>query len=92
MPGSDVRAEELAARLWALGLAPRVERHVRHISIEVEVPEAVAAETWRAVLAVAAEADRFGLIANEAAGRILWAAVDRTAPATGDVRGPGHQR
>ncbi|MFJ7154492.1 hypothetical protein ACIQUQ_06100 [Streptomyces sp. NPDC101118] len=92
MPASDVSAEDIAAQLRAVGLTPRVELHFRYTSIEAEVPEALPAETWREVLVVVAEADRFGLLANEEAGRIVWAAVDRAVPATGDVRGPGHQR
>ncbi|MFJ7205258.1 hypothetical protein ACIQWR_17150 [Streptomyces sp. NPDC098789] len=92
MPASEARAEDLAARLSALGLTTRVERHTTHTSIEVEVPEALPAETWRAVLEVVAEADRFGLLASSLTGRTLWAAVGKVVPATGDVRGPGHQQ
>nr|WP_237545341.1 hypothetical protein [Streptomyces sp. SID1046] len=76
----------------ALGLATRVEEHVRYTSIEAEVPEALPAESWREVLEVVAEADRFGLLASSLTGRTLWAAVTKTVPATGDVRGPGRQR
>ncbi|AXE26398.1 hypothetical protein C0216_25680 [Streptomyces globosus] len=92
MPASEVRAEDLAARLSALGLATRVELHATYTSIEAEVPEALPAESWRHVLEVVAEADRFGLLASSLTGRILWAAVNEAVPATGDVRGPGHQR
>ncbi|MFF9007304.1 hypothetical protein ACF087_15830 [Streptomyces goshikiensis] len=92
MPASEARAENLAARLSALGLTTRMERHATYTSIEVEVPEALPAETWRAVLEVVAEADRFGLLASSLTGRTLWAAVGKAVPATGDVRGPGHQR
>ncbi|MFD7081283.1 hypothetical protein [Streptomyces sp. NPDC059918] len=92
MPASDARAEDLADRLSALGLTTRVEPHATYTSIEVEVPEALPAESWREVLEVVAEADRFGLVASRLAGRTLWAAVNNAVPATGDVRGPGRQR
>ncbi|MEW5529961.1 hypothetical protein [Streptomyces virginiae] len=92
MPGSEARAEDLAARLSALGLATRVEPQSTYTSIEAEVPEALPAESWREVLEVVAEADRFGLFASSLTGRTLWAAVNEAVPATGDVRGPGHQR
>ncbi|MGW4687224.1 hypothetical protein ACWEPM_20330 [Streptomyces sp. NPDC004244] len=92
MPASEARAGDLAARLSALGLATRVEPHATYTSIEAEVPEALPAKSWREVLEVVAEADRFGLLASSLTGRILWAAVNEAVPATGDVRGPGHQR
>ncbi|MFD9161512.1 hypothetical protein ACFVZ8_05780 [Streptomyces sp. NPDC059558] len=92
MPASESRAEDLAARLSALGLATRVKPHTTYTSIEAEVPEALLAESWREVLEVVAEADRFGLLASSSTGRILWAAVNKAVPATGDVRGPGRQR
>ncbi|MEJ8632048.1 hypothetical protein [Streptomyces sp. MS2.AVA.5] len=92
MPASEVGAEDIAARLSAVGLTPRVEQHARHTSIEAEVPESLPAETWQEVLEVVAEADRFGLLASKLNGRTLWAAVRKAVPATGDVRGPGHQR
>ncbi|AQT72506.1 MULTISPECIES: hypothetical protein [Streptomyces] len=92
MPASESRAEDLAARLSALGLATRVEPHSTYTSIEVEVPEALPAESWQEVLEVVAEADRFGLFASSLTGRTLWAAVNEAVPATGDVRGPGRQR
>ncbi|MGW4162997.1 hypothetical protein [Streptomyces sp. NPDC004788] len=92
MPASQASAEDIAARLSALGLTTRVEEHARHTSIEAEVPESLPVETWREALEVVAEADRFGLLASSLNGRTLWAAVRRTVPATGDVRGPGHQR
>lgn len=92
MPASESRAEDIAARLSAAGLTPRVEQHQEATSIEAEVPESLSAESWREVLEVVAEADRFGLLANSLNGRTLWAAVSTTAPATGDVRGPGRQR
>ncbi|WP_420079603.1 hypothetical protein ACN6AT_12730 [Streptomyces sp. JL4002] len=92
MPASEARAEGLAARLSALGLITRLEPHAKYTSIEAEVPEALPAESWREVLEVLAEADRFGLLASSLTGRTLWAAVDEAVPATGDVRGPGHQR
>ncbi|WP_078872448.1 hypothetical protein [Streptomyces sp. NRRL S-337] len=92
MPAAEARAEGIAARLSAVGLTPRVEQHARHTSIEAEVPESLAAESWRELLEAVAEADRFGLLANSLNGRTLWAAVRTAAPATGDVRGPGHQR
>ncbi|MFJ9344258.1 hypothetical protein ACIRP0_34015 [Streptomyces sp. NPDC101733] len=92
MPASQARAEELAARLSALGLTTRVEPHATYTSIEAEVPEALPAESWREVLEVVAGADRFGLLASSLTGRTLWAAVRKAVPATSDVRGPGHQR
>ncbi|MEW2436726.1 hypothetical protein AB0952_21655 [Streptomyces caniferus] len=92
MPASELRAEGIAARLSAAGLTPRVEQHAQLASIEAEVPESLSAASWREVLEAVAEADRFGLLANSLNGRTLWAAVRTTAPATGDVRGPGHQR
>ncbi|MEU6981352.1 hypothetical protein [Streptomyces sp. NPDC046371] len=92
MPAPEVRAEALAARLSAIGLTARVEQHARHTSIEAEVPESLPAETWREVLEVVAQADRFGLLATSLGGRTLWAVVRKVVPATGDVRGPGHQQ
>ncbi|MGW0967207.1 hypothetical protein [Streptomyces sp. NPDC002516] len=92
MPASGVSAAAIAARLSALGLPTRVEEHRRHSSVEAEVPDGLAAASWREVLAVVAEADRFGLLATSLNGRTLWAVVRRTVPATGDVGGPGHQR
>lgn len=92
MPASEARAQGIAARLSALGLATRMEEQARYTSIEAEVPEALPAESWREVLEVVAEADRFGLLASSLTGRTLWAAVNKAVPAKGDVRGPGHQR
>ncbi|MEV8569793.1 hypothetical protein AB0436_30275 [Streptomyces sp. NPDC051322] len=92
MPASEPSAEDLATRLSAVGLTPRVERHAHLTSIEAEVPESLSAESWREVLEALAEADRFGLVANSLNGRTLWAALRTAAPATGNVRGPGHQR
>ncbi|WP_371678533.1 hypothetical protein [Streptomyces sp. NBC_01276] len=92
MPASEARAKDLATRLSALGLTTRVEPHATYTSIEAEVPEALPAESWREVLNVVAEADRFGLLASSLTGRTLWAAVNEAVPATRDVRGPGHQR
>ncbi|MGW3850915.1 hypothetical protein [Streptomyces fagopyri] len=92
MPASGVSAAAIAARLSAAGLPTRVEEHDRHTSIEAEVPEQLSAESWREVLEVVAEADRFGLFATSLNGRTLWAVVRKTAPTTGDVGGPSHQR
>ncbi|MFB7354275.1 hypothetical protein [Streptomyces gardneri] len=92
MPAPEVSAEAIATRLSAIGLTTRVLDHTRHTSIEAEVPESLPAETWREVLEVVAKADRFGLLATSLGGRTLWAAVHKAVPATGDVRGPGHQR
>ncbi|MFI6528783.1 hypothetical protein [Streptomyces uncialis] len=92
MPTSEGRAEDMAVRLSAFGLTPRVEQHASHTSIEAEVPESLPAESWREVLAVMAEADRFGLLASSLNGRTLWAALHKAVPATGDVRGPDRQR
>ncbi|MFD9206797.1 hypothetical protein ACFVZM_11010 [Streptomyces sioyaensis] len=92
MPASELRAEDIAARLSAVGLTPRVEQHAQVTSIEAEVPESLSAASWGEILEAVAEADRFGLLANSLNGRTLWAAVHTATPATGDVRGPGHQR
>ncbi|MFJ5098717.1 hypothetical protein [Streptomyces sp. NPDC088557] len=92
MPAPEVRAEAIAAGLSAVGLTTRVEEQARHTSIEAEVPESLSAETWQEVLEVVAQADRFGLLATGLGGRTLWAVVRKAVPATGDVRGPGHQR
>ncbi|MFE7244667.1 hypothetical protein [Streptomyces sp. NPDC057580] len=92
MPASKASAEDIAARLSALGLTTRMEQHAHRTTIEAEVPESLPAETWREALEVVAGADRFGLLASSENGRTLWAAVNKAVPATGDVRGPGHQR
>ncbi|MDX2297589.1 MULTISPECIES: hypothetical protein [Streptomyces] len=92
MPAPEVSAEAIAARLSALGLTTRVEEHTRHTSIEAELPESLPAEAWREALEAVAEADRFGLLAGSLNGRTLWAAMHKTVPVTGDVRGPGNQR
>nr|WP_223183602.1 MULTISPECIES: hypothetical protein [unclassified Streptomyces] len=76
----------------AVGLTTRVEEHTRHTSIEAEVPETLSAESWQEALEVVARADRFGLLATGLGDRTLWAVVRKVVPATGDVRGPGHQR
>ncbi|MEV5310824.1 hypothetical protein [Streptomyces sp. NPDC052610] len=92
MPASGVSAEAIAAGLSAVGLTVQVEEHARHTSIEAEVPDSLSAESWREVLDVVAEADRFGLIATSLSGRTLWAVVRKAVPTTGDVGGPSHQR
>ncbi|MFJ6687505.1 hypothetical protein [Streptomyces sp. NPDC091294] len=92
MPASGVRAAAIAARLSALGLSTRVEEQHQHTSVEAEVPDALSAESWREVLDVVAEADRFGLLATSLNDRTLWAVVRKAAPTTGDVGGPSHQR
>ncbi|MFB7134412.1 hypothetical protein ACFCZY_22670 [Streptomyces sp. NPDC056237] len=92
MSASGVTAAALAARLSAAGLATRVEEDARFTSVEAEVPETLSTETWREVLEVVAEADRFGLLATSLNGRTLWAVVCKTVPTTGDVGGPGYQR
>ncbi|MFI0711695.1 hypothetical protein ACH4SK_13780 [Streptomyces inhibens] len=92
MPASEASAEDIAVRLSAVGLTPRVEQHAQLTSIEADVPESLSAESWRELLEAVAGADRFGLFANSLNGRTFWAAVRTAAPATGDVRGPGHQR
>ncbi|MFJ3697550.1 hypothetical protein ACIPW9_26140 [Streptomyces sp. NPDC090052] len=89
MPAPEASAEDIAARLSACGLTPRVKQHTRHTSIEAEVPEAFTGEAWREVLEAVAEADRFGLFADSVNGRTLWAAVRREAR---DVRSPGPDR
>lgn len=92
MPGSGVSAAAIAARLSAVGLLARVEEHAQFTSVEAEVPKTLPVETWREVLEVVAEADRFGLLATSLNGRTLWAVVRKTVPTTGDVGGPGYQR
>ncbi|OWA03616.1 hypothetical protein B9W62_25290 [Streptomyces sp. CS113] len=92
MPASGVSAAALAARLSALGLPARVEKHPRHTSVEAEVPDTLSAESWREVLDVVAEADRFGLLATSLNDRTLWAVVRKAAHTTGDAGGPSHQR
>ncbi|MYQ88131.1 MULTISPECIES: hypothetical protein [unclassified Streptomyces] len=92
MPASELSVEDIAARLSAAGLTTRVMQHAHHTSIEAEVPDDFPADSWREVLDAVAEADRFGLFASNVDGRALWAAVHKAVPATGDVRGPGHQR
>lgn len=80
MPGSGVSAAAMAARLSAVGLPARVEEHARFTSVEAEVPNTLSAETWREVLQVVAEADRFGLLATSLNGRTLWAVVRKRSP------------
>ncbi|MFG2117784.1 hypothetical protein [Streptomyces sp. NPDC048710] len=92
MPASGVSAAAIAARLSAVGLPVRVEEHARYTSVEAEVPESLSADSWREVLEVVAEADRFGLLATSLNGRTLWAVVRKAVPATGVVGGPSHQR
>ncbi|MEW2553050.1 hypothetical protein AB0957_15105 [Streptomyces zhihengii] len=92
MPAAKASAEDIADELSALGLSTRVKQHAHQTTIEAEVPEPPATETWREALEVMARADRFGLIASSENGSTLWAAVYKAVPATGDVRGPGHQR
>jgi hypothetical protein len=89
---SGASAEDIAARLTALGLTPRVTEHARHLVIEGEVPDSLPAARWREALEAVAEADRFGLLTNSLNGRTLWAAVHTETPATGEVRGLGSQR
>ncbi|MFE9927358.1 hypothetical protein ACFYQA_39445, partial [Streptomyces sp. NPDC005774] len=83
MPASEVSAEAIAARLSDVGLTTRVGEHDGSTAIEAEVPESLSAETWREVLDVVAEADRFGLLATSLNGRTLWAVVRKAVPATG---------
>ncbi|MDT0468742.1 MULTISPECIES: hypothetical protein [Streptomyces] len=92
MPASGVSAAAIAARLSAVGLPARVEEHDRYTSVEAELPESLSTESWREVLEVVAEADRFGLLATSLSGRTLWAVVRKAVPTTGDVGGPSHQR
>ncbi|MGY0067394.1 hypothetical protein ACWZEH_11310 [Streptomyces sp. QTS137] len=92
MPASGVSAVAIAARLSAVGLFARVEEHDWYTTVKAEVPESLSAESWREVLEVVAEADRFGLLATSLNDRTLWAVVRKAVPATGDVGGPSHQR
>ncbi|WP_405698026.1 hypothetical protein [Streptomyces sp. NBC_01185] len=92
MSASGVSAAAIAARLSAVGLPTRVQEHNRFTTVEAEVPETLSAESWREVLDVVADADRFGLLATSLNGRTLWAVVRKTVPTTSDVGGPGYQR
>lgn len=92
MSASGVSAAAIAARLSAVGPSTRVVEHKRFTTPEAEVPETFSAESWREVLDVVAEADRFGLLATSLNSRTLWAVVRKTVPTTGDVGGPGYQR
>ncbi|MET8923080.1 hypothetical protein ABZW26_11840 [Streptomyces sp. NPDC004623] len=92
MSASGVTAAAIAARLSAAGLHPRVEEHIQFTTVEAEVPDTLSADSWREVLDVVADADRFGLVATSLNGRTLWAVVRKTVPTTGDVGGPGYQR
>lgn len=92
MPASGVSAATIAARLSAVGLFTRMKEHDRYTTVEAEVPESLSADLWLEVLEAVAGADRFGLLATNLNGRTLWAVVRKTVPATGDVRGPSHQR
>ena len=92
MSASGVSAAAIAARLSAVGLPTRVEERTRFTTVEAEVPDTLSAESWREVLDVVAEADRFGLLATNLNGRTLWAVVRTTVPTTGDVGGPSYQR
>ncbi|MGY5068411.1 hypothetical protein [Streptomyces griseus] len=92
MSASEVTAAAIAVRLSAAGLRPRVEEHTQFTTVEAEVPDTLSADSWREVLEVVADADRFGLVATSLNGRILWAVVRKTVPTTGDVGGPGYQR
>ncbi|WP_371629031.1 hypothetical protein OG892_11165 [Streptomyces sp. NBC_00341] len=92
MPASELSAEDIAARLSAAGLTTRVMQHAHRTSIRAEVPDDFPADSWREVLDAVATADRFGLVASNVDGLVLWAAVRKEVPATGTVRGPGHQR
>ncbi|MFF5615697.1 hypothetical protein ACFY7B_22510 [Streptomyces albidoflavus] len=92
MPASRVSAEAIAARLSVVGLTTRVEERDRCMSVEAEVPESLSAESWREVLGVVAEADRFGLHATSLNGRTLWAVVRKAVPPKGNVGGPSYQR
>jgi hypothetical protein len=92
VPASGVSAAAIAARLCDVGLPARVEEHDRYASVQAEVPESLSADLWREVLEAVAEADQFGLLATSLNDRTLWAVVRKAVPATGDVRGPSHQR
>jgi len=92
VPASGVGAAAIAARLSAVGLPTRVEERAGFTSVETELPESLSVESWREVLEVPAEADRFGLHATNLNGRTLWAVVRKAVPTTGDVEGPGHQQ
>ena len=92
MSASGVTAAALAARLSAAGLPTRVKEHTRFATVEAEVPDTLSVDSWRKVLDVVADADRFGLLATSLNGRTLWAVVRKTVPTTGDVGGPGYQR
>ncbi|MCM1941114.1 hypothetical protein NC239_23210 [Streptomyces sp. G3] len=65
----------MCAREGRVGLTTHVEERDRCTSVEAEVPESLSAESWREVLEVVVEADRFGLHATSLNGRTLWAVV-----------------
>ncbi|MDK9498415.1 hypothetical protein QEZ40_003597 [Streptomyces katrae] len=79
MPASEARAEDLDARLSDLGLTARMKQHATYMSVEAEVPETLPDATWREVLEVLTEADRFGLLVSSSTGRTLWAAIYKEA-------------
>lgn len=82
MPSPEARADSLAARFDAAGLAPRTHDHPRHLSIEADVPDSVTSELWQEVLSLLESADWFGLMDSSARGRTVWAAIRKDSPAT----------
>ncbi|MET9346801.1 hypothetical protein [Streptomyces termitum] len=88
MPASKASAEDIAARLSALGFTPRVERHAHETTVEAEVPDPVPSDTWWKALEAVARADRFGLLAGSENGRVLWATVHGAAPAPDERNQP----
>lgn len=92
MSSPEARVNNIAARLAAIGLTPRVTDHDTHTSIETEVPDQVPTDSWREFLAALAAADWWGISIGSRSGRLAWAAVNKEPPGTADaVRGHGHQ-
>lgn len=83
MPTPASRAEELAERLNIAGLTTEVKEHDNHFLVEVEVPDPVSQETWKALLEALEAADHFGQHVS-VGGTVIWAAIRK-----GDPRGSG---
>ncbi|GAA2336962.1 hypothetical protein GCM10010431_70190 [Streptomyces kunmingensis] len=56
-----------------------MDERTRFTAIEADVPDSLPADSWREVLDVVAEADRFGLVATSGNDRTLWAVVNNPA-------------
>lgn len=91
MSSAETRADVIAARFEELGIDVR-RRQVRDGCVYVEGEIAtVTREAWTTfVTEVGALAEQFGA-ETTAAGCVVWACLHEETPATGDVRGHGHQ-